>query len=93
MVSPDYVVVGPRGEDEADGWDEGGGDASSAEDDVDQGAPGAPVSVGEWVDGLELGVGDRGLHERRVLVPVDVVREVLEELPDELGRRVTDEAR
>jgi hypothetical protein len=41
--------------------------------------PGAPVSVGEGVDGLELGVGDRSLHERRVLISVDVDREVFEE--------------
>jgi hypothetical protein len=54
---------------------------------VDQSAASAPVSVGEGVDGLELGVGDRGLHERRVLISVDVDREVFEELPDELGRR------
>jgi hypothetical protein len=39
------------------------------------------------MDGLELGVGDGGLHERRVLVSVGVDRQVFEEIPDELGRR------
>lgn len=52
---------------------------------MDECAAGASVSVGEGVDGLELGVGDGGLYERRVLVSVDVGHEVFEEFGDELG--------
>jgi len=42
---------------------------------VDQRASCSPVPVGERVDRLELGVGDRGLDERGVVVAVDVVQE------------------
>ena len=83
---PRDVVIGPGGQNKTDGWDEAGGEAAAAEDDVDQGASGASVPVGEGVDGLELGVGDRGLNERRVLVSIDVGGEVLEQLGDVLGR-------
>jgi hypothetical protein len=59
------VVIRRGGEDEADGRSEGGREASSAEDDVDQCPSGAAVAVGVRVDGLELGVGDCGLDEGR----------------------------
>lgn len=69
---PFDVVVGPGGEDEADGRDEGGGEAAPPEDDVDQGTPCPSVSVSEGVNGLELGVGDGCLDEAGVFVTVDI---------------------
>lgn len=50
------------------------------------GPTGAPVPVSEWMDGLELGVGDHGPHRSRIIVSVGIEREVLDESPDALGR-------
>ena len=72
------VVAGPGGEDEADGWHECGGESSPSKDHVDQCPPGPSVPVGKWVDCLELGVGDGGLHKWRVLVAVHILDEVLD---------------
>ncbi len=52
---------------------------------MDQCPPGASVSVPVRVDGLELGVGDRGLDERGVLIVVGIGDEVMEEILDVLG--------
>ncbi len=49
---------------------------------MDQCPPGPSVSVGKWVDCLELGVGDGGLHEWRVFVAVHVLDEVLDKAID-----------
>lgn len=54
---------------------------------MDQRAPGAAVAVGEGVDGLELGVRQRGLHERRVGVAGEVVEQIGEQRLDPLGWR------
>jgi hypothetical protein len=72
------VLVRPGREDEADGWNEAGRDPAAAEDDVDEGATGASVSVGERMDGLELRVRDRRLDQRRMIVAVDIFDEVVE---------------
>jgi hypothetical protein len=43
---------------------------------MDEGASGAAVAVGERVDGLELCVGDRSVHEHRDVVAPGEAREV-----------------
>ncbi len=46
---------------------------------MDERAPGAAVAVGERVDRLELGMGDRRLHESRMVVPVNVREQIVEQ--------------
>jgi hypothetical protein len=86
------VLVRPGREDEADGWNEAGRDPAAAEDDVDEGATGASVSVGERMDGLELRVRDRRLDQRRMIVAVDILDEIAQQGFDVVRRR-RDEAR
>ena len=66
------VVADPGGEHKTDRRHEARCEAAAAEDDVDERAAGAAVAIGERVDRLELGVGDRGLYEDRVIVAVDI---------------------
>ena len=73
------VVTCPGGEHEADWWDESRCEAASTKDDVDERAAGPAVAVGEGVDRLELSMGDRCLHERGMVVAVDVFEEILQQ--------------
>jgi hypothetical protein len=55
---------------------------------VYQAATGPAVAVAEWVDGLKLGVGDRGLRNSRNVVEVNKLDEIIEQfLYVRLGRR------
>jgi hypothetical protein len=60
--------------------------AAAAEDRSDEGEPDAAVAVGERVDALELGVGDRCLGDRLDVVSVREGDEVLEQAGDRLRR-------
>ena len=56
-------------------------------DDVDEGTTDSAVSVDEWMDGLELGVGQRRLDDWRDVLAPDKRDEILEKLRDcVLGR-------
>ena len=46
---------------------------------MDERAAGAAVAVGERVERLELGVGDRRLNERGMVVAVDIGKEIVEQ--------------
>lgn len=82
-----HVGVPAGGEHEADRRHDRRRDAAAAVDDVDQAAPDAPVAVGEGVDRLELGVGDRCLERRGEVVAVQECDEVGEQIVDFLRGR------
>ena len=75
------------GEDEADRRDVIGHLTASTQHGVDQCAAGTAVAVSEWMDGLELSVGDRGLSDWRDVVAVDERGQVPEQGSDVFGRR------
>lgn len=66
---PADVVGCPCRQEEAEGRNEPRREPTSAEDDVDEGSPGPPVSVAERVNGLELGVGDGSLDVAPARLP------------------------
>ena len=73
-IGPAPIAGGPqptdirlrlRGEDEGNGGKHSRCQSSSTKDDVDERAPCSPVPVDKRVDGLELSMGYRGLHDGR----------------------------
>jgi hypothetical protein len=57
------------------------------EDGVDEDSADAAVAVRERVDGLELGVDDRGVGERRSVFAIGEGHEVVHQVADAIGRR------
>ncbi|MCI3926454.1 hypothetical protein MO973_40360 [Paenibacillus sp. TRM 82003] len=87
------VVGAAGGQHEADRRHVKRAEAAAGEDDVDQRAAGVAFAVGEGVDGLELRVGDRRLHERGVPVGLQVGGQVVQQRRHLAGRRGTKSAR
>lgn len=81
------VLIGPRRKHQAHRWNRGLGHAAPPEDGVNQRAAGSSVAIGEWMDGLELCVGQRSLDQGRVLVTVDVGDQVRQEFANSLWWR------
>ncbi len=89
---PGDVALGVGCQHHADRGDEAGCDAAPAQDHVDEAASGAAVAVTEGVDGLELGVRDRGLRDGGQVVEVHERDEVVEQARHAI-RRWRDERR
>lgn len=79
------VTPRPRGEDQGDWDDHPSCQAAPAQHEMDEGAAGAAVAVAEWVDGLELRVGECRLGNRGQIVVVTERDKIGEQLGNELG--------
>ena len=77
IEGPD-VGIGSSGQDEADGRLHAGGDAPTAQDQLDQRPAGAPVAVSERVDRLELAVRQGGLQKGGVVVACEIGGQVVQ---------------
>lgn len=76
LREPGDVAVPQRGEGEADGQDARRCEPPAREDGVDERPPHPPVAVGERMDGLELRVDERRLHQWRVHRTVEVADQI-----------------
>lgn len=47
-------------------------DSASAQHGRDQDSPDSAISIPEWTHGLELGMGDRNLHQRENIVQIHI---------------------
>ena len=75
-VEPAEVGAVGSGQNRAYGGHERRGDTPPTKDGMDESAPGAAITVSEWVNGLELGVRYSGLYQRRDISAVDVGHKV-----------------
>ena len=73
------VALRSRGQHDRDGRHEYRRQASAPEDGMDEAAADATVAIREWMDGLELGVSDRGHGDRRDVVARQEGHEVIDE--------------
>src|SRR5205807_4658017 len=82
---PTDVAPGVRGEHQADRRDVALREPSAAEHDMNERAPDPAVSVGKGMDGLELCVRDRSLHDRRQISAIHENAEIVHQVLNEIG--------
>lgn len=58
-----------------------------AEHCLKQRAARSPVAIGEWMDGLELGMRERGMRENRQIVSLDELQEISNRVGDTIAMR------
>jgi hypothetical protein len=81
------VVAGPGGQDQRDGRQHPGSQPSAPEHQLDERPAGPAVAIGKRVDGLELGVRDRGLGDRGQCLARAEGGQVFDQARYEFGRR------
>jgi hypothetical protein len=81
------VIVGPGSQDQRDGRQHARCQPAPAEHKVDQPAPSPPVTVGERVNCLELGMGESGLRDGRQRIPVAEGAQIRQQVRYKLWRR------
>jgi hypothetical protein len=78
------VVRFAAGQNEADRRHDVSADAASAQARTEQHPSDASVAIGEWVNRLELHMGDRSLRHGREIDAVEEIAEILEKRPNDL---------